>query len=245
MGYSTDFVGSITIDPPLSEAERDYVNLFGSTRRMDRAKGPYHCGGGYAGQDHDSDIRDYNKPPEGQPGLWCQWEVSEDGSKLAWNQAEKFYDSQAWMAYLRSHFIALNAAKYLEPEAFGFLKPHAMAGLIHAVGEEVSDDVWRLKVDAEGVWVSGGSWTKKAKVELFKADPDAGGDGEIDWDSMPSMSEAVQASLEEGIVEWGDWERVDDYEDANVGRQVQALREREAVDASALKTDASAGAKKL
>lgn len=37
-------------------------------------------------------ILDYNDPPAGQPGLWCQWEVSEDGTAIKWDEEEKFYD---------------------------------------------------------------------------------------------------------------------------------------------------------
>lgn len=231
MGYSTDFTGSIKIEPPLSEAERDYVNLFGSTRRMDRSQGPYHCGSGFAGQSHDDDILNYNRPPKGQPGLWCQWEVSEDGSELAWNQTEKFYKSAAWMAYLRSHFIVLRAARYLEPTNFGFLEPHSMSGLIHAVGENVEHDVSRLKVDAEGVWTSLGTWSQKAQSEFEVCDM--------------SMSEAADLSASEGMVVWESWGRIEDYEDPLLGSHVQALAEREAMNGTTLASACSDASKRL
>jgi hypothetical protein len=53
----------------------------------------------------DGSIVDYNTPPTGQPGLWCQWEVSEDGDRLYWDGGEKFYNYTEWLAYLVEHFF--------------------------------------------------------------------------------------------------------------------------------------------
>lgn len=40
-----------------------------------------------------------------QPGLWCHWIISEDGTKLKWNEAEKFYYYIEWLKYLINHFF--------------------------------------------------------------------------------------------------------------------------------------------
>lgn len=70
MGYTTDFSGHIKVTPPMSPAEVKYINAFSESRRMDREAGPYFVGGRFArGQDHASDIRDYNHPDKSQPGL--------------------------------------------------------------------------------------------------------------------------------------------------------------------------------
>ena len=51
--------------------------------------GEYFVGGtGYAGQDEDSSILEYNDPPPSQPGLWCQWIVEDD--QLIWNGMKSF-----------------------------------------------------------------------------------------------------------------------------------------------------------
>jgi len=60
---------------------------------MLRTNGPYYIGGGDFGQARENDIIDYNRPPEGQPGLWCQGVASEDGTEIHWNGAKKFYYS--------------------------------------------------------------------------------------------------------------------------------------------------------
>ena len=43
MGYTTDFWGSVTIEPPLNEHEVSFLNDFAHTRRMARHKGAYYC----------------------------------------------------------------------------------------------------------------------------------------------------------------------------------------------------------
>jgi hypothetical protein len=83
MGYTTEFYGEVAISPPLNEAERRYLRRFARTRRMDRSEGPYYvAGSGPYGQGEDPDIRDHNRPPQGQPGLWRQWIPNQDGSAL-------------------------------------------------------------------------------------------------------------------------------------------------------------------
>jgi hypothetical protein len=69
------------------------------------------------GQGRDSSIIDYNCAPGeshygdpkstkiGQPGLWCQWIIHEDGFELEWNGAEKFYNYIEWLKYLIDHFF--------------------------------------------------------------------------------------------------------------------------------------------
>jgi len=82
------------------------------------------------GQSKDNSIIDYNIPPgqpsydsnvefnirrnetqkliksgKCQPGLWCQWEISEDGQYLQWDGAEKFYNYVEWLKYLIKHFF--------------------------------------------------------------------------------------------------------------------------------------------
>jgi hypothetical protein len=111
MGYTTDFYGSFTLSRPATEKEKNYINLFGDTRRMKRdvnklmelfkgkhgypfAKdntpeaiygkdGEYFArNDGQSGQDHDKSIIDYNCPP-GQ----LEWEKDSDFHK-------RYYENQ-------------------------------------------------------------------------------------------------------------------------------------------------------
>jgi hypothetical protein len=151
MGYTTDFHGQITVDPPLNEAERGYLNKFAGTRRMDRTKGPYFVDGtGDCGQGRDADINNYNRPPAGQPSLWCQWVPTEDGTAIAWDGGEKFYEADEWMRYLIDHFLkpgawAKNAASGPKANGASIFGDHVCNGTIEAHGEDPNDH-WLLVV---------------------------------------------------------------------------------------------------
>lgn len=144
MGYTTDFSGSVSIEPPLNDEERDFINKFSSTRRMERTKGPYFVDGtGMAGQGRDKDIVNFNSPPDGQPGLWCQWVISDDGASIEWDGNEKFYESPEWMAYIIDHFLKPGAIA--KPELPFLQANHVCDGVIDAQGEDY-EDMWRLSV---------------------------------------------------------------------------------------------------
>jgi len=129
MGYSTDFEGSFKLTKPLTTEQIAYLRKFSGTRRMARRAditeprpdverlavglpigeecGYYTGSTADFGQDrNDAGIIDYNRPPSGQPGLWCQWVPSDDGSALHWNDAEKFYRYVEWANYLLDHFLS-------------------------------------------------------------------------------------------------------------------------------------------
>lgn len=146
MGYTTEFDGSITIDPPLNAAEIEYLNKFASTRRMHRREaGAYFVDAdSVGGQDFgNTDIINQNAPPPSQPGLWCQWIPNEDGTAIEWDSGEKFYSSQEWMTYLINHFLQPGA---LAKEALPFLQAnHVLNGEILAQGEDIRDR-WKLVV---------------------------------------------------------------------------------------------------
>lgn len=149
MGYTTEFSGSISIEPPLNEDEIAFLEKFARTRRMNRKKGPYFVdGNGFAGQGDDPDIIDYNRPPPGQPGLWCHWVP--DGDGIEWDGGENFYDSADWMKYIIDHFLRPGAHAASE---LPFLQAnHTCNGVIKAQGEDI-DDRWKLIVEDNEVRV--------------------------------------------------------------------------------------------
>ena len=57
----------------------------------------------YNGDKPDISVLNGNAPARTQPGLWCEWEITE--TELRWNEAEKFYDYEAWLEYLINHFF--------------------------------------------------------------------------------------------------------------------------------------------
>lgn len=155
MGYTTEFFGSVLIEPPLNTYEINYLKKFSATRRMLRTLGPYYVdGSGFVGQGHDPDIVDYNRPPEGQPGLWCKWIPTDDGTAIVWDGREKFYDSPEWMQYLIDHFLrpVARAKHYDDTQFEQFTFDHVLNGTIYAEGED-RNDVWDLIVENNTVRV--------------------------------------------------------------------------------------------
>ncbi len=151
MGYTTEFDGSIAVEPPLSAEEVSYINKFAASRRMDRKNGPYFVDGvedyGFGSNEADADIIDPNRPDPSQPGLWCQWVASDDGKTIAWDYGEKFYEAEAWMEYYMEHFIGSNPKAQKD---LPFLTGHTCNGEIEANGEE-SGDHWILIVKDNSV----------------------------------------------------------------------------------------------
>ncbi len=172
MGYTTEFEGRVTIEPPLNEHEVSFLKDFNETRRMIRRNGPLFVkGSGFWGQGHDDDVIEFNMSSgdtpwstsrlpadwreyheeNGQPGLWCQWIPIDDGAALAWDGGEKFYDAEEWMRYIIDKLLAPSASDYLmvhdaeDPRLAKFTYDHVLNGVIHAEGEE-QGDVWRLIV---------------------------------------------------------------------------------------------------
>jgi hypothetical protein len=128
MGYTTEFEGKFTVDPPLRPEHAVYLRAFSDTRRMGRRpdmtklrpdpvrvaagipevglEGGFFVGeGGFKGQGDGLDIISFNDHPIGQPGLWCQWIPSEDDTAIAWNGGEKFYNYVEWLQYIVDQFL--------------------------------------------------------------------------------------------------------------------------------------------
>jgi len=163
MGYTSYFSGSISVSPPLNEQEIAYLKDFSASRRMQRDNGPlYAVPGNDFGQDHAPDVRDYNHPAEGQPGLWCQWVPDEDGASIVWDEGEKFYNSAEWMKYIIDHLFSAEARTFVKQhwgedlrfEHFTF--NHLFNGEIDVEGED-SADRWQLVVQNNRVLVAEGT----------------------------------------------------------------------------------------
>ena len=107
---------------------------------------------GNAGQGDDGSVLDHNCPPgqngfgqgeveKGQPGLWCQWGITEDGDGLQWDGGEKFYNYVEWLEYLIKMFFIPWGRK--------------LSGEIMWYGED-RDDMGKIKVRDNEVFVFSG-----------------------------------------------------------------------------------------
>ncbi|MFE6488847.1 hypothetical protein ACFVGN_38770 [Streptomyces sp. NPDC057757] len=142
MGYTTKFKGQVAVTPPLNPVEIDLLDRFADSRRHQRPEGPYSFRN-YAFNELDGNA--YNTPHDGQPGLWCDWEATEDGTGIRWNGAEKTYYATAWVQYLIDHFLKPDAHAKGQPGFEQFTFDHTVNGVIHAQGDEPGD-TWDLTV---------------------------------------------------------------------------------------------------
>ncbi len=126
MGYTTYFSGQFDVTPPLEPAQVAYLKKFNETRRMKRNavtalafpdplrlavnlpigdEGSYFVGADTDAGYRDPSVIDVNKAPGDQPGLWCNWVPTDDGTAIVWDEGEKFYDYTAWIEYIVEHFL--------------------------------------------------------------------------------------------------------------------------------------------
>jgi hypothetical protein len=122
MGYTTDFKGKFKFSKQLNDNQILYLKKLSNTRRIERnsslcenffdpvrtavnlpvgIQGEF-CvfGTGFAGQNTDPTVLNYNNPSKNQPSLWLQFEPDDEGKYYLWNQTEKFYCYFEWLAYV-------------------------------------------------------------------------------------------------------------------------------------------------
>ncbi|WP_238841324.1 hypothetical protein [Prescottella equi] len=169
MGYATMFTGEIHVDPPLNEAEREYLRQFSESRRMASPLGLYALDPAAAALKTD-------RPPADQPGWWCPWVPSEDGSRLVWDGHEKIYRSSDWMSYLIDTFLRSGARvqRELEDPMPGRVYPeglqqftfnHSMYGTVLAMRQDGAS--WRIEVGNNEVTVVETSGPAPSEFVLF------------------------------------------------------------------------------
>lgn len=173
MGYATNFTGQFDLDKPLTAEHKAYLDAFNETRRMKRDpsiaeslpdpkrlavglpvgdQGAYFVG--TQEQDHgqvrDASVAEYNTPPAGQPGLWCQWRPNEGGSAIEWDEGEKFYDYTAWLEYLIDRFLS-RWGYVLNGQVSWDSEDNGDAGIIHVKDNEV-EAVQSMLVNPGPLW---------------------------------------------------------------------------------------------
>lgn len=133
MGFTTDFIGHVDIEPALNRSEIAYLMAFAQSRRFDRPGGPYDVPGNPRAEDPDDVPTDqYNEVAPGQPGLWCSWVPCWEGCCLAFDGTEKFYQPVPWLRYLITHFLKPGAlaSRSDAPWFRDFTFDHVLDGMV-------------------------------------------------------------------------------------------------------------------
>ncbi len=154
MATSTQYTGDLTIEPPLNEHERKALAAFFNSRRIRTTGGPLDCRRLPSGH---PDVLSYDEPPEGQPGLHCDLEVSEDGKVLRWGGDDNSSsDLHLWITYVIDHLLKDGAEfSFLDRDLdlslvsednllLSFTFNHYVNGVIDA--EAMVGDEWKIYV---------------------------------------------------------------------------------------------------
>jgi hypothetical protein len=96
-------------------------------------------------------LRSALPPEQQQPGYWCQWTPNAEGTVIAWDEGEKFYNYVEWLVYLIENF----------------LKPwgRSLTGEVSWRGEE-HEDFGRIVVRQNEVYIKEGfeAFSKEVRV---------------------------------------------------------------------------------
>lgn len=152
MGYTTEFTGSFKLNKKLDQETHTFLRKLSETRRMKRhlpekygIEGEFFVdGSGFAGQDRDPSIIDYNYPPSTQPSLWCNWTPTDDGTEIVWNGGEKFYEYIDWIKYIIN--------KILNPRGY------KLTGEVEWIGED-RDDLGKIIIKKNVIKIKTGKVT--------------------------------------------------------------------------------------
>ncbi len=181
MGFSTDFVGHIDIEPPLNDAETAFMLAFAASRRYERSD-PYDVPGNPVGETGEGvDPDRYNQPPPGQPDLWCDWQVCWDGCCITWSGKEKSYSMEPWLRYVIDHFFKAGAEASADPRFADFSFDHVLDGTMVGCRRD-NKELFAIRVEHNVV----------TKDVITPADPRY-----VDW--PPLAYEASIDSEEEGV----------------------------------------------
>ena len=151
-------------------------------------EGGYFVSGGSNPPFDDKSIIDYNTPPEGQPGLWCQWVPNKDGeepytdaadnSEIGWNGVEKFYHYIEWLEYIIEHFLkpwgyVLNgevewAGESREDIGMIVVKNNVVTKLLGAIVYKIEEE-WAAEAEMAAKKKANAEALKSAKINLEKA----------------------------------------------------------------------------
>ncbi|MGW3308175.1 hypothetical protein ACWDG9_16495 [Streptomyces sp. NPDC001073] len=91
---------------------------------------------------------DYNQPPDGQPGLSCNWVPTDDGTGIQWDGSTNFDAADEWLQYIVDHFLRPGAVAQHLPAApqrpddvdfSGFTFDHHVKGELHGDAEYCCD----------------------------------------------------------------------------------------------------------
>jgi hypothetical protein len=147
VGYPADLIGHIAVDPPLNQAEVEYLTAFSATRRWFRPGGPYVVLDRPEAAEPYDQLELFNTPSPGEPSLRCDWVPSCDGGCITFNGRENIDQPGPWLRYLIDHFLKPRAlaSKTCDPRFAAFTFDHVLDGVVAACRRDTAR-LWLIRV---------------------------------------------------------------------------------------------------
>lgn len=148
MGFSTEYLGFVTITPPLNRAEAEWLTGFadwGGLPDGDPFRLPMNPRAAIA-----QAFRDRGgsmSSPGGIPSGVYDWRVCEHGDRIMWRRMEKSNDAEQALSFLVDHYLGHSAkAKNSDnPDFADFTFDHHLDGVVAGQRDD-TDELFLLRV---------------------------------------------------------------------------------------------------
>jgi hypothetical protein len=152
MGYQTDFIGYLQIDPPLGPRERSFIN------RVSGSLFPQESNAGLRVADQDDEV--LRELVRRAPRGWSNWTVCPQGCCLSYDGGDKANHMVPWLTFLMATFLVAGAAA----EGIGGMTcDHVLSGMVvgsrRDTRELYSITVRDNDVEVELLWPGNLKWS--------------------------------------------------------------------------------------
>lgn len=152
MGYQTDFVGYLQIEPPLGPREQSFINRISGSPFLQESDGPLRVA-----DEDDEVLRRLMRPA---PRGWSNWTACAQGCCLSYDGGDKANHMVPWLEFLMTTFLLPGAAA---EGIAGVSCNHVLNGMV--VGsrrdnrELYSITVRHNEVEVELLWPGNPRWS--------------------------------------------------------------------------------------
>lgn len=152
MGYQTDFIGYLQIDPPLGPGERSLVNRISGSPFVEESTGGLRV--------TDEDDEALRELVERAPHGWSNWSVCSQGCCLSYDGGDKANHMVPWLMFLMGTFLVEGAAAQ---GIRGMTCDHVLTGMVvgsrRDTRELYSITVRANDVEVELLWPGNPRWS--------------------------------------------------------------------------------------
>jgi len=152
MGYQTDFIGYLQIDPPLGPRERSFINCISGSLFLQESSGALRVA------DEDDEVLRglVSEAPRG----WSNWTVCPQGCCLSYDGGDKANHMVPWLEFLMATFLVAGAAA---EGIDGMTCDHVLSGMVvgsrRDTRELYSITVRDNDVEVELLWPGNPQWS--------------------------------------------------------------------------------------